>query len=277
MAAPAMSKRPTAFLRQLAAIVVGASTRELMPRYRKLGEDEVMAKPTEGDPADLVTVADQAAERYISERLLHLLPGSLVVGEEAVAADETVLRHLNGQATVWLVDPLDGTRYFAAGNPPFGPMVALVERGEILAAAIHLPLADDIFLAARGQGAFRNGARLERAPIRDAPLRGMLFTKFMPPDLAATLTSRQAPHTRVDAPLVGAHMYPAIARGYVDYAVYFRLLPWDHAAGALILREAGGVSRHPDGRDYRPFSGREPLLLARSEEIWERARADLFS
>ena len=72
-------------------------------------------------------------------------------------------------------------------------------------------------------------------------------------------------------------MYTRLSRELSDYAVYFRLLPWDHAPGALILREAGGVSRHPDGRDYRVSAKQEPLLIARSETTWKRVQLDLFS
>ncbi|MEO6603602.1 MAG: inositol monophosphatase family protein [Polyangiaceae bacterium] len=57
----------------------------------------------------------------------------------------------------------------------------------------------------------------------------------------------------------------------------YRLLPWDHAPGALILREAGGVARHPDGRDYDVFDKREPTLLSPDEGTWQRTRAELFT
>jgi fructose-1,6-bisphosphatase/inositol monophosphatase family enzyme len=182
---------------------------------------------------------------------------------------------LEGSAPVWLIDPLDGTRCFAAGEPPFGPMVALVERGEILAAAIHLPLADELFLAERKLGTYFNGARV-LASYDDAPSpRGAIFSKFMP-ELSARLAARQATHRREDAPLCAAHVYTRLSCGLLDYAVYFRLLPWDHAPGALILRESGGVSRHPAGRDYGVSARREPLLIARSESVWRRVSSDLF-
>jgi fructose-1,6-bisphosphatase/inositol monophosphatase family enzyme len=271
-----MSDAPSAFLERLGNILKEASTQELMPRFRQLAKDDIIAKPSEEDPTDLVTVADRNAETFLAERLRELVPGSLVVGEEAVAADQRLLAQLDGSAPVWLVDPLDGTRYFAAGVPPFGPMVALVERGELLAAAIHLPLADELYLAERKLGTYCNGARLLAAADDAQPPRGSLFPKFMPPDLATRLATRQAAHQREDAPLCAAHVYTRLARGLSDYTVYFRLLPWDHAPGALILREAGGVSRHPTGADYSVSARREPLLVARSERVWQRVAADLF-
>jgi fructose-1,6-bisphosphatase/inositol monophosphatase family enzyme len=271
-----MSDAPSAFLEHLGEILKEASAKELMPRFRKLASGDVIAKPSKEDPTDLVTVADRAAEAYLAERLRDLLPGSLVVGEEAVAADQRLLLQLDGSAPVWLIDPLDGTRYFAAGEPPFGPMVALVERGEILAAAIHLPLANELFLAERNLGTYFNGARVLTSDDDAPALRGALFSKFMPEALSRQLTARQAAHRREDAPPCAAHVYPRLSRGISDYAVYYRLLPWDHAPGALILREAGGVSRHPTGQDFGVSARREPLLVARSESVWQRVSSDLF-
>jgi fructose-1,6-bisphosphatase/inositol monophosphatase family enzyme len=276
-----MSQAPSSLLQELGAIVKAASANELLPRFRRLGDGDVMSKASKEDPTDLVTVADRAAESFLDERLRALVPGSVVVGEEAVAADATVLDRLNGSAPVWIVDPLDGTRYFAAGTGPFGPMVALAEKGTLQAAAIHLPLTDALFLAERGQGAFRNGERLasnvasaSQAP--GAPPKGTLFSKFMPPELSVELARRHAKHVVDAAPVCAANEYTNLAQGLKDYSVYFRLMPWDHAPGVLILREAGGVARHPDGREYEVHARREPLLVARSPEMWSRVRADLF-
>jgi fructose-1,6-bisphosphatase/inositol monophosphatase family enzyme len=231
-------------------------------------------------------VADRAAETFLTERLRTLVPGSMVVGEEAVAADPTVLDRLAGSGPVWIVDPLDGTRYFAAGTGPFGPMVALVENGTLLLAAIHLTLTDELFVAERGLGAFRNGGRLASDPatshdasaasLTPVPPKGTLFSKFMPPELSVELARRHAKHVVDAAPVCAANEYTNLARGHKDYSVYFRLMPWDHAPGVLILREAGGVARHPDGREYEVSARREPLLAARSPAMWRRVRADLF-
>ena len=78
----------------------------------------------------MVTVADRRAEELISAGLRRLRPGSVVVGEEAVADDPALLRHLRDGGDVWLVDPVDGTANFAAGRRPFALMVALLTDGE---------------------------------------------------------------------------------------------------------------------------------------------------
>ena len=199
----------------------------------------------------------------------------LVIGEEAVAADEGVLSRLNGQSPVWLVDPLDGTRNFAVGKGPFGPMVALVERGEILLAGIHLSLTDELLIAERGLGAFANGERLV-GNQHQGPLRGTINDKFMPAELGEAMMSRTLHHVREPSVLCAASEYTMLARGAKHYSLYYRLMPWDHAPGALILREVGGVSRHPSGKDYTVDDRRELTLAASSEAVWEEAQRDFF-
>jgi fructose-1,6-bisphosphatase/inositol monophosphatase family enzyme len=77
--------------------------------------------------------------------------------------------------------------------------------------------------------------------------------------------------------MCAAAEFSAIAVGAKDYVVYYRLLPWDHAPGALIVREAGGVVRHPDGRDYAVTDQRELTVVAASPETWTRATTELFT
>jgi len=265
---------PSVMLQQLGQLLRETSERELLPRFRNLSGTDVVGKPSLEDPDDVVTVADRNAEAFLSERLSELLPGSVVIGEEAVAADEAVLSHLNGRSPVWLVDPLDGTRNFAVGEGPFGPMVALVERGEILLAGIHLSLTDELLLAERDLGAFANGQRLLGSQ-HEGPLRGTVFAKFMPAELGQDLMVRTVNHVREPAVLCAASEYTKLAHGAKHYSVYYRLMPWDHAPGALILREVGGVSRHPSGKDYKVDDRRELTIAASSEAVWQAVQRDL--
>lgn len=271
-----MRPMQSVLLDRLAEVLRTVAQREIAPRFRQLAPSDVIGKPTLEDPGDLVTAADRAAEAELTRRLPELVPGSSVVGEEAVAADPGVLQRLRGAEPVWVVDPLDGTRNFAAGHGPFGTMVALVERGQLLASGIYILEGDQAFLAERGLGAFVNGARLSsRAPGGDV-LAGTAYVRFMPEAPGEELTRRAAGHRQVPGVICAAHEYTQVALGAKDYVHYYRLLPWDHAPGALLVREAGGVVRHPDGRDYDLFDERESTLLAPDETSWQRARRELF-
>src|SRR5689334_12949265 len=93
---------------------------EVLPRWRKLSDGDVVEK---NGPNDLVTIADRRAEERLTERLTALLPGSVVVGEEAVSADASVLQRLGGDAPVWVIDPIDGTAAFVRGEDGFATLV----------------------------------------------------------------------------------------------------------------------------------------------------------
>lgn len=102
---------------EVAALLRDASRAEILPRFRRLAEGAVRAK---SGPLDLVTDADEAAERIIEAGLTRLFPGCAVVGEEATAADASVMERLRAAELAFVVDPVDGTADFAAGLPLFG-------------------------------------------------------------------------------------------------------------------------------------------------------------
>lgn len=144
-----------------------AAAIEILPRFRRLAEHEVDQK---SGPHDLVTDADRLAERRLTEELRALLPGSVVVGEEAVHANPATYDAIRGDAPVWIIDPVDGTRQFVHGNDGFCTLVALAHRGTVLASWTYAPVRDQFATAVRGKGAFLDGERLFAglpAPGRD--------------------------------------------------------------------------------------------------------------
>jgi fructose-1,6-bisphosphatase/inositol monophosphatase family enzyme len=234
-----------------------------VPRFGHLTPEDVRSK---SHPNDLVTAADLAAERVFTARLPEFLPGSLVVGEEAVAVDPSILDRVSGDAPVWLVDPVDGTSNFAKGKPDFGVMVALVIAGQTRAGWIYDPLKERMAVAEEGGGAFIDGERLSlyEEPII-ANLRGALYRreKRLISAVASVMGFASA-----------AQDYLALVEGRLDFALFSRLMPWDHAAGALIHREAGGYSAVlMDGEPYVPTRREGGILIASSRERWEAIRA----
>src|SRR5437879_2711858 len=107
-------------LERVTGLIEETAALEILPRFRKLAAGDIREK----EPGDLVTVADEAAEARLTPLLTALLPGSLVLGEEAAAADPKLLNRLLGDHPVWVIDPVDGTGNFAAGRPAFAVMVA---------------------------------------------------------------------------------------------------------------------------------------------------------
>ena len=154
-------------------LIVQVAAEEIMPRYAKLAAGDVREK----GPGDLVTIADEAAEHRLTPALIQLLPGSVVVGEEAAAADPSVIDRLDGGDPVWVIDPVDGTANFAAAKGDFGVMVSLIQGGRTLAAWIYDPRHEHMATAELGGGAWLDGVRMQvtTAPADPAELSGPLL------------------------------------------------------------------------------------------------------
>lgn len=251
----------------VARLIREVADSEILPRFRRLAADESWEKR----PGSVVTVADQAAENALAGALGDLVPGSLVVGEEAVEERPEILERLSGDAPVWVLDPVDGTSNFAAGKPDFAVIVAYVVEGETRAGWIHLPVEGVTAIAVAGDGAEVDGARARVAPA--APMAEM--TGSLGPRLRRNkaFSGRFASVTNTKCCAVD---YLAIVRGRIHFAYYRGLKPWDHAAGHLLHREAGGYSACLDGADYRPGApGEGGLLLAPTTGVWRTLAADI--
>lgn len=253
-----------------------ASERAILPRWRQLAAHEIESKAAAGTLPDVVTVADHEAEAILTEGLAKLLPDAVIVGEEACEADAAVFDRLGGELC-WIVDPLDGTNNFAAGKPPFGVIVALAERGETVAGWIYDCLSGRLCNAVRGGGAFVDGQRIIARETGARPPIAANSLIYMMPERREAVRSAIAPHyALVDIPRCAAEQYPRLALGENDVAIFERTLPWDHAAGALFVNEAGGKVARPDGSAYRVGEHARPGLIgAASERLWNEMAARL--
>jgi len=265
-------------LADLAAILRDAGRAEVMPRFRNLAAGAVRAKT---GPLDLVTEADEAAERAITAALASRFPGVPVVGEEAASADPSVLRRLAGAELAFVVDPIDGTANYAAGMPMFGVMAAAISHGEVIGAAIHEPVMDETALALRGEGAWTeraDGSRSDLCVATSAPvaeMAGMASWRFLPAEHRPAVAANMAQTAGAWDCRCSAHQYRLAAAGHVHFLLYYRLYPWDHAPGVLIHREAGGYSARFDGRPYDPLDVWSGLICAPDESSWHALRAAL--
>ncbi|WP_433264522.1 inositol monophosphatase family protein [Micromonospora vinacea] len=253
-----------------------AADQVVLPLFRKLDDDDVSEKA----PGEVVTVADRRAEELLSAGLRRLRPGSTVVGEEGVADDPGLLRHLRDSGDVWLVDPVDGTANFAAGRRPFALMVSLLSDGRPTAGWILDPLADTLAAGSADEGTLLNGRPVDGAGSvpQLGELRGVAMTRFLPPE---TRDRVRAGGQRLGELLPGQHCagreYLDILTGEQQFALFWRTLPWDHAPGTVLVRAAGGVARRFDGVDYHPADEGRGLLVAANEQVWTEVRDALLS
>ena len=242
---------------------------EILSRFQNLKETDIFLKDNYGD---VVTSADLEAENRIREGLLKLLPGSLVIGEEAAHKTPSLMDKLNGRAPVWVVDPVDGTRNFSKGKACFAVICALVIDGQTEMGWILDPIAGACVVARKDCGAYINGQKLTQS--------------FIPPNLTAmtgsfdgSLKKRLLAESDLNRPerFVRYHCvgreYMDLALGKLHFAQYGgKMMPWDHAAGVLIMNETGRYVRTIKGK--RPYSPRfrgasESLLISSNEDSFD--------
>jgi len=256
-----------------------AARAEILPRFRNLSASEVRQKSS---AMDLVTDADEAAERMIAAGLTQAFPQAVLVGEEATERDPSLLNRLGDAELAFVIDPVDGTKNFASGLPLFGVMVAAIVRGEVVAAFIHDPLGDDTAMAIRGEGAWVERPAGDRVDLRVAPpvpvreMAGCASWHHMPEPMRSSVAANLAGFASAACYRCAAHEYRMTAAGHSHFLVYAKLMPWDHAAGWLLHREAGGYSARFDGSDYRPTTHEGGIICAPDRESWQAVHETLF-
>lgn len=215
------------------AAVRGVAAQEIMPRYLRVAQQ----RKADGS---LLTEADVAAQRVLA-RVLPAIRPATVIGEE-MSRDQQLESWLAGAEGLWCVDPVDGTSNFVNGLPYFAVSVALLLGGRPVLGVVYNPVAEEVFYAERGRGAFLNGEKLPiktRVPALRAAMAGVDF-KRLPADLARRLAA--------SPPYASQRNYGAstldwcyTAAGRFDVYLHGGQKLWDYAAGALILEEAGGA------------------------------------
>ncbi|MFC5379746.1 inositol monophosphatase family protein [Aquipuribacter nitratireducens] len=229
---------------------LAAETGDLLREHRRAVAGDVAVARTKSSGTDVVTAADEAAEALLRERLAELRPDDAVLGEEGGASE-------GRSGLTWVLDPLDGTVNYLYGIGAYAVSVAVVAGPgdpavwQPLAGAVHDVARDETFSAAAGHGADLDGAPLRTSGCTDLEvcLLGTGFS-YRPEvrDEQARLLAHLLPRVR-DVRRIGSAALDlcAVGAGRLDAYVERELNPWDHAAGALVVAEAGGTVHGPDG------------------------------
>ena len=253
------------------ALVREVARAEIMPRFLKVAHE----RKADGS---LFTSADIAAQEALVARL-PAISRAPVVGEEMKHEDQ-LEQWLAGDEGLWCVDPVDGTSNFVNGLPYFAVSVAYLRGGRSDLGVVYDPVADEMFSAERGRGAWLNG---ERLPIRErsVPLREAMSgidVKRLPRRLACAIADHP--------PFFSSRNYGAstlewcyTAAGRFDVYLHGGQKLWDYAAGSLILGEAGGHLASLESDDFwsaplwkrSVIAARDPDLF-RAWRDWVRAQ-----
>jgi len=266
-------------LDRLSAIMAEAAGREIMPRFRSLGDGGIREKT---GALDLVTDADEQAEWLIRDQCARAFPKALFEGEESVARDAGLLDKLQDADLAIIVDPIDGTSNFAWGLPLFGVMAAVVARGETVAGLIYDPVGRDWRKALRGAGAWaeqHNGRTSDlrvAAPVPLAEMTGVSSWYLMPEPQRARTVANLARTKAAFNYRCAAYEYRILADGHVHYSLHYKLMPWDHAAGVLIHAEAGGHTALFDGTPYSAARHEGGVISAPARASWETIRNEVL-
>lgn len=210
-------------------------------------EGGVRVRNWEKSPGQLVCEVDLEADRLLRERLSAIDPAAAWLSEET--ADDLVrLQH----DRIWLVDPIDGTRDYLRGRPGWAVSVALVEHGNPVLGLLAAPARNEIWMAERGQGAWRNGTPLTAS--RRPALPGARVPADQLPKLDRDLTAVHKPNS------IALRM-AMVAADEADLVATVRWgNEWDIAAAMLIAQEAGAVVTDARGQELR-FNRADPTAL----------------
>lgn len=197
---------------------------------------------------DLVTEFDLAAERFIIDKIQKKYPRHGIIGEES--------GHVKKRKNFWLIDPLDGTHSFCRGLPHFCTSIAYVHNNKLKVGAVYAPVMDELYLGQAGKGASLNGKKISVS--KTAELKYSIISPILG-TARTTLAERALIYNKIvvknwlwmekigSAALTLAYT----AAGRYDIVLCRHLSPWDYAAGALILEEAGGKVTDLKGAKYR--------------------------
>jgi myo-inositol-1(or 4)-monophosphatase len=208
---------------------------------------------------DIVTDADVKAQQAIIEIIQTRFPNHYVLSEESDlgSKDQAAVK---ARPYTWIVDPLDGTTNYSRRFPCFCTSIALSHQGEVILGVVYDPLRDDLFQAERGKGAGLNGESLGVSQVRSLAdgLVGLDWARAQTErEVIVQLAARVALQVRTLRTLGAAALGLCyVAAGWLDAYFHFSLSPWDAAAAALIVQEAGGTVSDFSGHPWRTHSRR---------------------
>lgn len=233
-----------------AAINVAAKAGEYIKS--KLGDSGTVQ--LKQSPQDIVTEVDRGSEKMVRSLLKTYFPDHVFYGEED--ADGENVSDLEQAEFVWIIDPLDGTTNYVHAFPFFAVSIALAHKGEVIVGVVYDPIHDEMFVAERGKGAYLRGVPIETST--DMELKDSLLATGFPADQGKNLQANMedlnaiAPKVRSVRAGGSAALHLAyVAAGRLSGYWEVGLKPWDVAAGALLVQQAGGRITERSGLKYR--------------------------
>jgi fructose-1,6-bisphosphatase/inositol monophosphatase family enzyme len=254
---------PSDDIQQVAKIIRDVAAREVVPYW---GRTDSLEKASGGG---LQTPADVKCEAALSEALKKLYPDAVIVGEEGVSSDAGLMRNLKTNGPVFVIDPIDGTRAFAAGRPEYSVMVSLHVKGKPVASWIYFPATDDFYMAKVGEGITREhkgrSTRLRGPATTDNPkemtgINGVRSIMDEGNQVTARIKNRLKDFK--NSAWAAGYDFASLLRGenhiiMWGQAKFNDVMPWQ-----AFLTELGYSMSTLNGDDYDPSKPKEGIIVA---------------
>ena len=264
---------------KISDIIIDIAQHEILPRFKNLKAEEITAKSS----GDMVSIADIETEMALIKVLNQMFPTALVAGEESIAKNSALLPAVISAPRAFLIDPVDGTNNFIKGDPRFALMVTELQKGQVVAAWIYLPVSNVIAVSSKGAGSYLNGKKVKIPSLKmgekiiPGDLNGAAHINRFPPELRkiAQANLKQVKENR--PAFCAGYDYISLLEGVKDFSVYYQTLPWDHLPGGFIFAEAGGYVRTLRGeKPYNIHDQDRGLLSAVDQNHWLQIREMIF-
>lgn len=232
----------------------------LRDNFGKLEESQIHLKGAH----DIVTEIDKKVEAMYADEIRKAFPDHGIIGEEGTSENPD-------QEFLWVLDPLDGTKNYSVENPFFCTSICLLQNKDPIISVIHEPITDNLYYATKGEGAFVNGKPIHVSKKEDMRESMILYCHAAKPEaireaeryvVELKLATKDAARLRS----AGSEM-ALVAKGACEAYLMNQLPLWDLAAGALLVREAGGKATDFEGNEWRPDSSN--ILVSNGSQIHE--------
>ena len=232
----------------------------LKANFGKLNPEQIENK----GPHDVVTVIDKKVEKLYKSEISKTYHDHGIIGEEGTKV-------ATEREYIWVLDPLDGTKNYSIENPFFCTTICLLKNREPVMAVIYEPITDNLYHAVKGKGSYKNGFRIHVSRQDDIKKSMLLYCHATDEQsirdaehyiVGLKLASRDASRLRA----AGNEM-ALVAKGVCEAYLMNKLPLWDLAAGALLVREAGGKATDFNGKDWKP--GLPNIIVSNGTKIHE--------
>jgi len=241
-------------LRKVVEVAEAAARAAGKVMAEKVGAEVVEVK---GFAADLLTAVDTECEEVVRQTVQNAFPSHAFLGEESFGSLEDMATLIAAPGWLWVVDPIDGTTNFVSGQPMSAVSIGVAHDGKLCVGVIYDPYRDELFSASLGGGASLNGSPIAVSADRARELREAVVASGAPPNPRSSAPCFRAmsllspPRSRTVRILGSAAInFAWVACGRLDAWFEPDLSPWDSAAGALLVREAGGRVTDCEGNEY---------------------------